>query len=177
MNNLKIGRIIESQQECDAIHIAVAPVVAGERLAPGQHVGFTGTNTVGHTKELIGIIDPFLPSAVFKGDRIWMFLYPNTITSLRHEWTHPSFSASNGVKNGCASSSELWLRGFALTAEISYEELLEGAWNYLTNGEYLCEGGKWESFSTPDEFWPHYEIVTGTTVPAEQRGNFFSCTC
>ena len=48
---------------------------------------------------------------------------------------------------------------------------------YLKCGDYMCEGGRWEGVSLPDEFWPAYEIVTGKKVPDGNRGSFFSCSC
>lgn len=38
-SKLGIGQIIATEQFRDAIHVAVAPVVAGEQLHPGDHVG------------------------------------------------------------------------------------------------------------------------------------------
>jgi hypothetical protein len=90
-----LGHLItNSDRRRDAIHIAVAPVTAAERLTPGQHVGFVqagDTELVGPAENLIGIVDPFLREEVQPGQRFWLFLYPNTVTSLRHVWTHPAF--------------------------------------------------------------------------------------
>jgi hypothetical protein len=94
------GTLIEDgERRRDAIHIAIAPVTAAERLLPGQHVGFVSGDTehvgvVNAPSRCLGIVDPFLRQAVEKGQRFWLFLYPNTVTSLRHYWTHPAFTAS-----------------------------------------------------------------------------------
>lgn len=76
----------------DAVHIAVAPVIAGYRLSPGECVGpvYDGTQ-FGTCKKPIGIVDPFLTADVLPGQRFWLFLYPGTITGLRHVWSHPAF--------------------------------------------------------------------------------------
>ena len=171
MENLKLGEIIQEDRHRDAIHVAIAPVIAAARLSPGQHIGIVDGG-VGPTDKNIGIVDPFLRQQVSRGQRFWMFLYPNTITSLRHEWTHPAFYGETLV----ASMSEAWLRNFAEEeAGISYRELMDGAAAYLRHGDYLCEGGRWEGFYVPDELWDHYEAVTG--VKPSTRGSFFSCSC
>ena len=172
MSDLKLGNLIEGEAKRDAIHVAIAPVFAAERLAPGQHVGFIG-DTVGACKNSIGVVDPYLQAAVFKGDRFWLFLYPNTVTSLSHHWEHPAFEE----KNELLDSAKQVLHATAKDAGLSYEALMEAAQDFLDNGEYMCQGGRWEGFGVPDNFWDSYERVTDVKVPHEKRYSFFSCSC
>ena len=92
----RLGELIEDgDRRRDAIHIAVAPVTAAKRLAPGEHVGLVeqaNLELVGACDCNIGIVDPFLTMDVEPGQRFWLFLYPGTITGLRHVWTHPAFT-------------------------------------------------------------------------------------
>lgn len=95
----KLGQVIEGEAFRDAVHVAVAPVEAGEDMMPGEHTGpvehgslVMGACRMGAYKYAIGVVDPFLKHMVRKGQRFWLFLYPNTVTSLRHAWTHPAFA-------------------------------------------------------------------------------------
>lgn len=93
MSKVSLGKLLEPDAKRDATHIAVAPVVCGEALSPGSHVNVrdgvarTGTKT-------IGIIDPFLRQCPKAGERVWVYMYPNTIEDLRHDWSHPAFPDS-----------------------------------------------------------------------------------
>jgi hypothetical protein len=117
---------------------------------------------------LIGIVDPFLKGIVHPGQHFWMMLYPNTITSLRHDWTHPAFEPKASVPGiDQVAESERWLHDFAEKVDMSYGTLLESAKNWLERGDYHVFHG----YDTPDfcytdreEMWRHYEIVTGTKV-------------
>lgn len=182
----KLGQIITTPESRDAIHVAVMPVVSaeGETLLPGQHIGFAerGWRVTGNPQEpykLLGIVDPFLAAPVQPGTRFWMLLYPQTITGLRHDWSHPAIS-QDGF--GVGSYSEKWLRDFAAEVDADYSEMMavaathcEGAKNRWP--DYLIEGGKWEGQNTPAEFWTHYAIVTGKKPADDETPGIFSCSC
>lgn len=96
-DEVTLGRPLASGAKAarDAIHVAVVPVVADEELAPGAHVSLVPgtTDRIASADESIGIVDPFLPHPARVGQTVWMLLYPGTITSLRHDWTHPDFDS------------------------------------------------------------------------------------
>ncbi len=192
MADLPLGQIIDDQQKRDAIHIAVAPVIATERLRPGQHIGFVGKDNErvgGVGDKNIGIVDPFLKDFVLPEQRFWMFLYPQTITSLRHDWTHPAFSKEDARKQSVdKSASELWLRKFCASSDCpDYDTVMKaiqgqfetfGEPNYYggsINNEYLYFGGLDAHGDIPDEFWEHAEIVLG--VKLQVKPKYFSCSC
>jgi hypothetical protein len=169
----EVGRLIDEHEQRDAIHIAIAPVVASEKLFPGQDIGLVNGNACVCTKP-IGIVDPFLKAPVFPEQRFFMFLYPNTITSLKHSWTHPAFET---VKlKSLVDISRQWIERFADQHCETAEVIMDAARGFLETGDYLCRGEKFEGEYVPDEFWHHYEIVTGKST--EGKGsNFFTCSC
>ena len=127
-----IGKILaKGQGSRDAIHVAVLPVVAAEDLRPGDEVGFVYGSTElvrrrdsSYDLKPIGIIDPFIDLwHPRKGERCFMFLFPGTITGLRHEWVHP---AVDGVRLA-ANEHEKWLREFADRWSFVYDDLISGA--------------------------------------------------
>lgn len=89
-----LGHLCDESAFRDAIHIAVAPVRVGQKLQPGDRVGFNIDGLVvkeSDQAKQIGIIDPFLSEPVKTLQHCWLFLFPNTVTSLRHVWHHPAF--------------------------------------------------------------------------------------
>ena len=171
-----LGQIIDDNQKRDAIHIAVLPIAATHKLFPGEDVGLV-EGGAGRSNKPLGIVDPFLKGPVQPGQRFWMLLYPRMVTSLRHVWSHPAFSDVEDGARSPLTASDAWLDTFAGQAGITRDELMSAAKAYLKDGDYLSEGGRWEGFSTPPEFWTHFEIVTGEKVPEGDRGSFFSCSC
>lgn len=102
MNVPTIGQLIKEHAKRDAIHVSVAPVELTTDCVRGQDVyllnkinelGYHLVTSVDNGSPIVGIIDPYLKEEVLKaGMFVWLFLYPNTTTSLRHVWSHPLFS-------------------------------------------------------------------------------------
>jgi hypothetical protein len=174
----KLGQLIEGEQLRDAVHIAVAPVIAVQLMKPGTHVGLdhNGQATpLVDTKEYIGIVDPFLPSSVKRGDTFWLFLYPNTITSLKHVWTHPVFDNENSKAKQVA---EAWLREFAIRNYTDYDYIIQCA----KSGEEICFGNEQDELNynplARQKFWDNLELVTGRRMTPDQRETeYFRCAC
>ena len=87
-------RLGEHDHSRDAVHLAIVSVVAAHELIPGQHIGLIdrASRLVGESSEPIGIVDPFLTGTVHPGERFYLCLYPNTVTGMRHVWSHPAFN-------------------------------------------------------------------------------------
>jgi hypothetical protein len=163
-DKLKLGQVIKEEQHRDAIHVAVVPIEADEPLYPGTHVGLVDGKASKKAKH-IGVIDPFLKELVQEGEMVWLFLYPGSIVSLRHEWLHPAFD--EGVVDEKAES-EKWLREFCdFNTGIDYDEMVEK----FQIDSYVVQSGS-SSAEITDEFRKHFKIVTGV----ECKG-FFSCSC
>lgn len=189
--NNAIGKLVPETQGRDAIHIAVAPVIAAERLTAGRHIGFVqeaNDQLVGRCEKPIGIVDPFYPGVIQPGERFLMFLYPNTITGLRHEWTHPAFTEKHVEKVTEAllgtKKSEEWLRKFAGEWHLDYDEMIEAATSEHGDfGNYVVANGR--DLHSPDElgddlelFWQNIENLTGRTFSEEHKEKLgWSCSC
>lgn len=180
-NEPTIGKLIEGDEKRDAIHVAISPARAAVKLQPGQDVGLVG-DSFGPSDKNLGIVDPFFRGWILPGDIFWMFLYPGTITSLRHEWTHPEL-------DNTTNNSEVWLRAFVASSDCpDYETLLAAISGktiksvnpiygspYEIDGEYLHFNGRDAHGEIPVEFWDHVENVTGQKCP--ERPSSFSCRC
>lgn len=170
----------------DAIHIAVIPMIAGERLLVASRVSvFDGECFIYRgDREAVGIVDPYRRTAVNKGDRFWLCLFPKTVTSLRHHWEHPEFPADEPEPQKPQVSeleeSERWLREYAkaMNPEDSpnnaYTRLIYG----LESGELFAHGSDLHGLADvtdAEELKYHAEKVLGIKI---DFGNFtFRCSC
>lgn len=190
-----LGSIIDASQKRDAIHLAVEPVIAGERLRPGDHIIIEGSVAVAaDIGKGLGIVDPFLVNPVKKGERFWFIMYPRMITSLRHVWAHPAFvdepgtpapvvPAVNPVAQAKRRIEEIAASfGADDEGDLTYDRLMNAAREHVeTEYGYLVQqgGDDWQDKfpDLSDEFWRLFQIVTGSVVPEDKKHSFFSCSC
>ncbi len=187
----KLGEIIAEpgeQNQRDAVHIAVVPVIADERIAPGAHVDVIhrGVTTYASTHGVpVGIADPFLRAPIEKGQTFWLFLYQGQVTTLRHEWTHPAFpnvhEATAATGPSAREVSEAWLRKWCGENDCPHYETVLAA---VLDGQrsdwdsnYIHFYGQDAHASIPSEFWDHMEVVTGKKFAQDDRATGFSCSC
>lgn len=90
-----VGKLVEGEPGRDAIHIAVIPMVALRDLKPGEHLAH-------------GIVDPYLRKGPKRGEKYFLFLYPGTVTSLRHVWEHPEFPGEPQPAPKHRSEADVW---------------------------------------------------------------------
>lgn len=190
-----LGTIIDDAQKRDAIHLAVEPVTAGHKLAPGQRITVVdGTAWPAANGDALGIVDPFLTASVKKGERFWFVMMPRMVTSLRHVWAHPAFPDEAGTPappNLDKAAAEAWLREFISKSDcpdfdsvirIACGESLQlGDESYYgpshNDGERLHFSGVDAHGDIPPEFWDHLEVYTGRKFEKYDRAEYFSCSC
>jgi hypothetical protein len=183
-----IGKLLKGEFERDAIHIAVLPVICDdEYLSPGDSIGliYGSTERVKYRDSRngsIGVVDPYLREGVRKGEKFWMFINPNTITGLRHQWHHPVIDASQPAP---LNGSEVWLRQFADRWNFDYDEMIATAsiegidndYNFIT-AQGVDLHSREELGEDHDLFWQHLEALTGKKFDIGHRMNLhWSCSC
>jgi hypothetical protein len=176
-----LGTIIDDRAKRDAIHLAVIPAIAGMTgLQPGNPVKLVDGVALWALDDGIGIVDPFLTEGVKKGERFWLVIYPRTINSLRHVWTHPALPDEPELGRAPENSraeSEQWLRNYCDDGgNPPYDYLLRAVKDEHSYGhDYLTIDGRDASGEIPDELWNHLEVVLGKKL--HNRPKYFSCSC
>lgn len=176
MSDVVLGNIINGTAFKDAIHVAVYPVVAGEKLSPGERISLNSEKNAVKSGKTLGIVDPYLRKDVLPGQKFYMCLLPNTVKGMRHEWSHPAFIDDN---TDIRQESVAWIQNFAGRCGSSYEGLMYIAEELLDGGE-ACFGsdeGPEEFRYNQPEFWFHYRVVTGTPIPENMDNFSFRCAC
>jgi hypothetical protein len=184
----------------DAVHVAVIAVKAVGPTWAGCDVGAMLTDdgyiAGRNVTPPVGIVDPFIKGTIEDGQRFWLYLYPRSITSLAHAWSHPAFPDGDRLPAACSSkdASEAWLREFVARSDCPpYDEMLD-ILNRIAQGEtngamgddedycyfrleddYLHFNGTDAHGEIPAEFWAHAANVVGK--PFKVKPEYFSCSC
>jgi hypothetical protein len=165
----------------DAIHVAVISVTAWGSLNRGDRVKWhrKGVSVrVCHSDEdAIGIVNPFLNRAE---GTVWIMLYPNTVTGMKHHWSHPDFDqieidlelAERTIERmaetlGMSSYDDCSARDRLIQDANEYCRHQSGVWG---SDYYMADPQDWENF------WKAYSVVTGNPRPTENRVPF-RCAC
>lgn len=182
-----LGNLAGLGAQRDAIHVAIAPVVADCKIEPGRRIGFVdgGGVRVGYECPdrgivAVGIADPFLVGPVLRGQSFFMCLFPGTVTGMRHHWSHPSFAdvlrephADDG------GDSRKWIENFSHRLGLSYKTVMDAAARWQRGEGYTNVGDNeqyTDHYYESAEFWRHYAAVTGSAT-ADDEGLPFSCAC
>lgn len=194
-DNLKLGELCCTDAQRDACHVAVAPVTcAAAVIYPGTHIELVegSTDRVVHaTDRAIGIVDPFLKGYVRKGDRFLMWLYPNTVTGMRHHWSHPAFKEDTviaeakelltGVSSKQKKDAIDWMTRFASDIGLSYGKVMEVLQGNVDHGTNYCFGNDTpdECYQYAEKMWECYERITGKFFDEGTRPEYapFRCAC
>lgn len=188
MHTPQLGKLIDSPQQRDAVHIAIVPLIAGEHLDAGEKFRLAyGTKNIAlrgdynEDSEVAGVVDPFLPGwgGVEKGQEFWGLLFPNTVTGMRHEWFNPTFDEPAVGKD----EHEKWLRGFCDRWNFNFDELITAGVG--ANPDWRCVVARGIDLHSATElgedeqlFWEHLEKFTQKTFSQEHRNQMgWSCTC
>ena len=169
-----LGKPPQADQGRDAIHVPIIPLVAGEKLKPGQHIALSTKDSgvafsVGNK---IGIVDPFLTNEVPKDEKFWCCLYPGSIKSIAHYWTHPNFDSNQ--------ASIDYISAFAESVGQDYDSLMAAAHDWVINGSYTYDNSETYKdipYEMWNGFWFHYEKITGLNINNDDKTSFFTCSC
>jgi hypothetical protein len=115
----------------------------------------------------VGIVDPFLTAPVQTGQMFWMLLIPYSISTLRHEWTHPQIPQQADVRR---NDSIQFLTAMGGQIGCTYEEFI----GQIADGTVYTRDNESVFDSQEERIKQHYTIATGLPVPEDF---YFSCAC
>jgi hypothetical protein len=181
MSEIKFGEILYGYPQRDAIHIAVTPIEAGSEVVAGDKVKLKDGKA--HTwknrldGDCVGFVDPYLTERVAKGERFWLWLWPGSITSLRHDWTHPLLPEQRPTNEKKEAAMNRMAEIGHQIGGFSVEEMLHYYASVAKTGEG-CLPDDLNKYEAPADFWEIGELLTGLHVsPAIQNDHCFRCSC
>lgn len=97
--------------------------------------------------------------------------------SVLRPFTAPRPEKVRSLEDDETATSRQWIERFASSIGLDYDDLMQGASDYLDRGDYLNRGSLLEGEYVPDEFWDHYQVVKKEKVDENDRRSFFTCSC
>lgn len=178
MSEIELGQPISGPAYRDAVHVAVIPVTAGQRLHAGERVSIVDGAAFASERNAVGIVDPFLQQPLEMGQSFWLFLLPNTITGMRHQWAHPAFPDEQFDVPAQNTADKVWLTLKAESFGWTYDRLIQLAQDYWQRGDWFS--GNY----TDCDFREHYPDIryhlrgVGIDVPPlDDEYTRFRCSC
>lgn len=173
--NTGLGELITTEKGRDAVYVAIAPVTAAEKLYPGQGIVLTDATGIrvksATGNDWSGIVDPFLTAPVFPEQRFWMWMRPGSITSLRHEWTHPALDSAPALVDSKAAARSA-VAALGASMGMTFDGIMDAARTYQESGRQLVRW-EFEGMGIPNDFWDDYQTLTGEKL--KDRDTFFHC--
>lgn len=177
-----IGTTSDNARPRDAVHIAVVSMQSDYYIYPGEAVGLdvdagkairlgTGKGLLGKDF-IIGVADPFLDGPVPPGSHFWVFLTPGSITSLRHNWTHPAFPDTEASMY--PDAVHRIADGYGVSPEKVIEQALLFDGNWETHG-FVNHDIDYPTASDLEQLWAYLNSM-GHKMRSKP-GNFYSCAC
>lgn len=185
----------------DAVHVAVIAATAGMPLRAGDHVSYDKGEANGNQRysKYIGIVDPFLEGTVKTGQTFWLFLYPRTVTGLKHVWEHPDLTELSDkdvetikdVTKKVRTEADVtatradaveYLHQWAGEHGVSYKSMLVTIKECINDegelDDYINLGtGSSEEIDDPEEFWTNVGLVLNVDIKNKTQITYFTCSC
>ena len=183
--NVEVGQLLNGTEKKDAIHVAIYPAIANKTLHPATPVTLLDENQDIAVQcpagVSFGIVDPFLQKPVKAGERFYIFVNPNTITSLRHDWTHPALKPDQDVGHDTKEWAKRWMIDLGQKYGMNYDELMWAGEKWIDEGKVLTVHGTLDITNAWNEeerakYWECIEIITGKKPPSIEDEPF-SCSC
>lgn len=179
----------------DAVHVAVLAATAGETLWAMGDVSYENGIACTEGKH-IGIVDPFLDGKVKRGQKFWLFLYPRTITGLKHVWEHPDVAGvqqeyfptpvkkarSEADVTAARDEAVEYLHQWAGNHGVEYTSMMRKIKECINDegelDDYINLGtGSSKEIDDPEEFWTNVGLVLNVDIKDKTQITYFSCSC
>lgn len=188
-----LGTVHVKDEGRDAVHLAVYQITLGQSISMWNKASKITIRENGRAyvfdeskdTKAYGILDPFIDQELNVGDKVWLVLFPGMITSLRHVWEHNFFPESpkeTPIHDASSFSNYPHIENLAAQLEITCDELISHADNYVLTGNYYIGSDEAEGVYANQSFWEEYYRYKGatsdiSTINEIYKGNFIGCSC